>query len=707
MPLQQQAPLPKPSQFIVFDDFSGGMNTQSARIGLPEKYAAWMENLQPIAPNYLLGVQSPVAALATLTGETIVKFFQTLLGIQDYIIAFCASGSGYAITVAGGVGVPATGGIVTKFAPAGTFSATGPDMTTFTNTRILIADSKAGYSTWDGTLFVQQGGVSPNFAITNGGSNYSSGVTGTISEGVAATGNITFTVNPTASDTITLNGVTWTFVSSPASDSTVIQGTLAETLTQLVSDLTGSGNATITAAVYSATATVLNVTYGMGGTGGNSFTIAASAATPSGTNLTGGTASGSGTGATISVQTVGGVVTGITLLTTGTGYTASDVLTVTINDTTGSGAVINGHVWPFVSPNPTTIAVAFGRVWLAAARTLIVTGTGSSTYGAGYDDFQSADASVTTVLSDTDLIHQITTLRFLENYLYIIGDNSVKSIGSISVTSGVTNFTITTISSDQGTIWPQTVISYNRLVLFANASGVFAVFGASVEKISPPMDGIFFNINFNILPSAAVNDLNQIHTYLLLVNYNDPQLGARGLILAFSNKRWHVINQGYGLATICTVFLGGHADTFGSSGADVTQLLQGTTAPVPYKLQTSQTAHQNPVKDKRSVRIGVAQTVPATSDLMLTVDTENGTVNSNLPNASAILTIQNNAGQTMTFVNNSGQVMSFAAKGFVAQHQNVNNTGRWMGSTATGTLNGIAIQGIYIEYQDGSLWGKG
>jgi len=34
-----------------------------------------LENLQPVAPNFLLGVPSPVPALATLTGETIVRHF--------------------------------------------------------------------------------------------------------------------------------------------------------------------------------------------------------------------------------------------------------------------------------------------------------------------------------------------------------------------------------------------------------------------------------------------------------------------------------------------------------------------------------------------------------------------------------------------------------------------------------------------------------
>ena len=37
-----------------------------------------------------------------------------------------------------------------------------------------------------------------------------------VSAGVAATGDITFTANPSATHTITINGVTWTFVASGA-----------------------------------------------------------------------------------------------------------------------------------------------------------------------------------------------------------------------------------------------------------------------------------------------------------------------------------------------------------------------------------------------------------------------------------------------------------------------------------------------------------
>ena len=49
-----------------------------------------------------------------------------------------------------------------------------------------------------------------------------------------ATGTIAFTTNPSASDTITLNGTVWTFVASgPTGSQTAIQGTLTETLDQV------------------------------------------------------------------------------------------------------------------------------------------------------------------------------------------------------------------------------------------------------------------------------------------------------------------------------------------------------------------------------------------------------------------------------------------------------------------------------------------
>lgn len=111
------------------------------------------------------------------------------------------------------------------------------------------------------------------------------------SAGVAATGNITFTANPSAGHTITINGVLWTFVASGATTAqTNIGGSLSATLTQLATDLNASVNALITPVTYSATATQLNCVYDVVGAAGNTFTLASGNANGvvSGATLSGG-----------------------------------------------------------------------------------------------------------------------------------------------------------------------------------------------------------------------------------------------------------------------------------------------------------------------------------------------------------------------------------------------------------------------------------
>lgn len=111
------------------------------------------------------------------------------------------------------------------------------------------------------------------------------------SAGVAATGNITFTANPSAGHTITINGVLWTFVASGATTAqTNIGGSLSATLTQLATDLNASVNALITPVTYSATATQLNCVFDVVGATGNAFTLASGNANGvvSGATLSGG-----------------------------------------------------------------------------------------------------------------------------------------------------------------------------------------------------------------------------------------------------------------------------------------------------------------------------------------------------------------------------------------------------------------------------------
>ena len=126
---------------------------------------------------------------------------------------------------------------------------------------------------------------------TPSGATLTGGI-GTGTTGVAASGTLTFGGNPTNGQTIVLDGVTWTFVTSGATgnETNLSAVNLAGTLTQLQADLTASPNTDIALANYAASSTVLTITYKTQGVAGNAYTITGgtSGATPSAGTLTGG-----------------------------------------------------------------------------------------------------------------------------------------------------------------------------------------------------------------------------------------------------------------------------------------------------------------------------------------------------------------------------------------------------------------------------------
>jgi len=571
------------------------MNTKVARQNLADDEAAWAENLQPIGPNDWTTVNGPATSLTTITGKTVARQFPAGIGGVDYIVFFATDGSCTA--------VDANAGTQTIIAGPGFFSVT-PDMTTYASQRILIVDPIGGYATWDGTLFVGSGGISPNINVTSGGSGYS------------------------APPLVTLNG--------------------------------GSGGG--------ATATAV-----MGGSGSAQFVVA------------------------------------VTLTNPGSGYKPGDAITVLFTGANTTIATATARIWPQVKG--ITIDVFAGRVWWASLtgsnnyRILNFTGT------AGYDDTNPANAAGATTLLDQDLPHDITAIRNRNNYLYIFGDGSVRQIGSITVSSSITLFTPLTLASDIGTTFPLTIQSYNRLVLFANKAGVYGIFGASIKKISDDLDGIFQLIDFTLPMSSSINDLHQtltsggsIHVYMLLVSYVDPVQGTRPIILTFQDNQWFIITQG-ALKNICSIFLktAQQWDTFGSSGADVTQLAQQPGANVAVLFKTALSSHKKPLGGKRLIRGGAAVTSQTAQTFTLLVETEN-TADSHALQAVAAVNWVNNSQQMIQWQNNSLQNINWITGGFRFPYTQAYGEGKVIGATLSGSLMNFSLNQMAFEYVDTAIW---
>jgi hypothetical protein len=420
-------------------------------------------------------------------------------------------------------------------------------------------------------------------------------------------------------------------------------------------------------------------------------------------SFTGG-AGGNAGGATATATISGGSVVKITLTNAGTGNAAGAAITVVL---TGGGfssaATATVVVWPQVKGN--TITVFAGRVWWASPgpngnfRILNFTGTN------GIDDTNPANAAGSTTETDADLVHNITALRSLNNFLYIFGDQSIKQIGSITVQSSITLFTILTLSSDVGTSFLMSIQSYNRIVLMANKNGVYGIFGATVQKISDDLDGIFQLTDFSLQPSSALNDMRNIHCYVLLLKYLDPIAGSRSILVIFQKDKWFVVSQG-SLLAICSIALASttQVETIGSSGSDVTQLLENRAVAVPVTLITSLSSHGNLITAKKLVRSGIAVTTQTAQNLTMTVDTENGS-NSYQFQASSVVNWVNNLGQIVQWQNNSLQNVNFITGGFRFPYTDTEGYGKFIGNTVTGTVLGLSINAIADEYTDADLWG--
>lgn len=145
---------------------------------------------------------------------------------------------------------------------------------------IFAASQGQNYNPLTDTITITSGGVNPPAQAT-GSYSFISGL------------------NPTVGQTISLNGVTITFVSGMGNgtNQSTIGGSLSATLSILQSFLTNTNNAPLKTASYSITGAVLNITYKSTGTAGNFYALGVGTynGAISGATLTGGN-DGGGTG---------------------------------------------------------------------------------------------------------------------------------------------------------------------------------------------------------------------------------------------------------------------------------------------------------------------------------------------------------------------------------------------------------------------------
>lgn len=383
-----------------------------------------------------------------------------------------------------------------------------------------------------------------------------------------------------------------------------------------------------------------------------------------------------GTQAVISISVTGGAITSVsaygTGYTPGTGYTSAPAVTL---GSPGSGQTITASL---ISQPGTAIASFAGRVWIANGRTLYYTASGTN------NDFISTSAG-NIIFNDSTLIGNITQLVSANNFLYVFGTDSINVISDVRIntSTGATLLTNTNISASVGTDLPYAMMPYFRSIVFMNRYGVYALVGSTTSKLSDALDGVFPYIDFTKSVSAG-----QVLVYNILcaafnfyVNSSFPygSGGSRWVQAVYFDKKWFFTFQN-SVKFVASIPVSGSAVLFTTTGTDLQQTYQSSTAAISSYIQPALYGMGNIIRDKVALKFGVEAILPSAlgNNMTVAVDSENAT--------SPSVTLNNF--QYVSWVNNSASVVS------------------WNNAFSQTVYWGNATIGYYLYRYDAEMWGK-
>jgi hypothetical protein len=639
----------------VFRDFAG-INTQAKRQAIRGTEFSWIENVMPIGHGNLAVVPAISEALATLDNGTCYYMKSYNLGGTNYMFMATTSGHAYQVLLA----APYT---VTEITDSGTpeFGGTGVQIDQWKNERILIVDPANGYFDWDGTTLTTPGTV---FSITilTGGS-YTAIPTLSFSGGGGSGAAASALLGLNGGQTVTAGGAGY----NVDDILTLVGGTFTNPGKVKVTTVGGGGTVTAVAVFDPGSYSVLG-TPALAVTGG------------------------AGSGATI---TPNYAVFGATITNPGTGYTSAPAITF-------SAGVAEAEANLVDSPSaPEQVAVFAERAWVSQNRTIFYTAPGT------YNDFTGPGSGVT-ILTDSTLQAGIRKLISANNFLYILGLTSANAIGDVQVNEdGETVFSNTNLTASVGTPFALSVIPYYRALMFANASGIYALSGSTPVKLSDPLDGVFQNINFDGIFAGATTMLFNNLCAAFSFAYEEDGTN-RTLLAIFFNKKWFLASQGDALLTIASGTEGIFQNLYGTDGTSLYRLFDNPELPVPWTLSTALWDMDDFPRTKEATAFEFEIDSPDVSGIVtFTIDAvvqdppfrQSESYDVDLEN---VVEWVNALGNVVQWSNGVGAVVAWTGGGYVLNMQDGSNFGKYLGITmssnsVTGTVSSMALRFIFRE----------
>lgn len=592
------------ADLFVFEKF-GSLNTKATRPAIKDEEFSWIENWMQIGDGNLRTVYDNGPNWFTAGRPILYQFNASFSGAVFGAGPFVFFNDGTARQI-----LNSGGGNVSISSTANTFynaavSTAAPQCVQWEDKYLIIISSasKNGYFIWDGTNLFQAGTLSPDVTINDSGLKYTSAPTITAFGGSGSGATFSATISNGSIDIITvtnpgsgyvLNDVVQLAFSGGGSDTTATaSATLATTggvavasvlthgagydNTTLISFSGGGGSGAQAVVSQLTNGQIIEVTVTNPGSGYTSApTIAA--VNPAG-----------GSGFTGAVEIRGGQLGAINVLSGGSGYTGQPEVDISAPDSdalplvqaTATATISGGAVTGFVIVNPglgyktaPTVSLIGGNNAASATVTLMpfgISGTTIETYSQAVwtangtkcsftapgttSNFATSAGGGSFMSTDNFLRQQIVCLKQANGFLYLLGDSSINVISNVQTTAtgtfSTTSFNNSNVDPQIGCGWRDTVVPFNRALVFANPNGVYALYGGAAQRVSSPLDGLFIQAQPFFTPggtgvsnpSGALATPFSIPVYMLNFQTVDYLGVTRYLMTVWDGQKWFIGSQ--------------------------------------------------------------------------------------------------------------------------------------------------------------------
>jgi hypothetical protein len=346
----------------------------------------------------------------------------------------------------------------------------------------------------------------------------------------------------------------------------------------------------------------------------------------------------------------------------------------------------------------TALEVYQGHVWIINGAT--------TTFSApsNFALFATANGGGSFTSTDGFLRQNFVNIRQANGFLYILGDSSVNVISNVQTTGTTPTTTFNNQNADpqNGLGWRDALVAFGRSLVYANQTGVYALFGGAAEKISHKIDSLFANADFtNPSPSMYVDDVFGVRMLGLILNTLDPTTGTqRTLVCLWNGEKWFVGSQSVTLKFANTSGFTQNPSGWATDGTGVFQVFHLKSSTLSKKIVSKLWEGRSNLVFKRANRVYAETKDNGNSGATITgsVDSDvNAAVSFSL---TSLVKWLNNSGGVVTWLNNLSQTVTWLSNPSGITGQDVNASGRRLGVTLQTTSPDITLVGAGLMYEE-------